>query len=158
MRALPHGYTRDEPVDAAHNAELLARMPAPVDAFYAGFLAGDNTRALAVLDPAAVIRFPSYPPLAGLAAIADYFAFQSAIFASVEFQIVDVFSDGAVTTVIWREVGTLASGAAWRCHGVDTLVSSPSGITRIEVGGPAWMLRDILPRFTRSVDRIGQQS
>jgi hypothetical protein len=146
---LPRGYTGDEPYDTARNAELIGQMPAPVDAFYAGFLSGDTAGVLAALDPAAAVHFPSYDPLLGIGAIADYFAFQSAAFGAIDFQLVQVFTDGALTLVLWRERGELVDGTPWRCHGVDTLVSAPSGITHVEVGGAAWMLRDILPRYTR---------
>jgi ketosteroid isomerase-like protein len=145
---LPRGYTGDEPYDTSRNAELITRMPSPVDAFYTAFLGGDNAGVLAALDPAAVVHFPSYQPLTGVRQIADYFAFQAAVFGALDFQLVQVLTEGAMTIVLWREQGVLADGTPWRCHGADTLVSAPSGITRVEVGGPAWTLHDVLPRYT----------
>jgi hypothetical protein len=85
----------------------------------------------------------------GIEQIADYFAFQGGAFGAMDFQLVQVFTDGAMTLVLWRELGELVDGTPWRCHGVDTIVSAPSGITHVEVGGAAWMLRDILPRYSR---------
>lgn len=144
---LPFGYTGDQPADTSRNGEFLALMPSPVDAFYVAFLSGDNAGMLGALDPAAVIRFPSYEPLVGTERIAGYLAFQSKAFDAVGFQLVGVFTEGAQTVVIWREQGVLADGTPWRSHGADTLVSAPSGITHVEVGGPAWPLREILPRY-----------
>ena len=152
---LPRGYTGGEAYDTARNAGLITRMPGPVDAFYTAFLRGDSTGMLATLDPAAVIRFPSYAPLAGAARIADYLAFQGGAFGALDFQLVEVLTEGAVTIVLWREQGVLSDGTPWRCHGADTLVSAPSGITHVEVGGPAWTLRDVLPRYTAPAARIG---
>jgi SnoaL-like domain len=152
---LPRGYTGDETYDTGRNAELIARMPTPVDAFYAAFLGGDSAAMIAALDPAAVIRFPSYEPLAGTARIADYLAFQGSAFVALDFQLVQVLTEDAVTVVLWREQGALSNGTSWRCHGVDTLVSAPSGITHVEVGGPAWTLREVLPRYTAPEARIG---
>jgi hypothetical protein len=102
---------------------------------------------LGALDPAAVVHFPSYPPLVGIGEVSAYFAFQAAVFGELDFQLVDVLGDGAVTAVLWREKGLLADGAPWQSHGVDTLISTVSGIKHIEVGGPAWALRDVLPRY-----------
>ena len=154
---LPRGYTGDERYDTGRNAQLIARMPVPVDAFYAAFLGGDSAAMLATLDPAAVIRFPSYEPLAGTARIADYLAFQDNAFGALDFQLVEVLTESGVTIVVWREQGALSDGTSWRCHGADTLVSAPSGITRVEVGGPAWTLRDVLPRYTAPGAQIGLQ-
>jgi hypothetical protein len=61
----PRGFTGDEVYDTSRNTELIALMPAPVDAFYAGFLGGDVAGVLGALDPAAVVHFPSYTPLHG---------------------------------------------------------------------------------------------
>ncbi len=152
---LAFGYTADDPYDTSRNAEVISQMPAPVDAFYTAFLGGDNAGVLAALDPRAVVRFPSYAPLVGTDQIEEYFAFQSNALFELAFQLVQVFSDGATTVVIWREKAVLADGTPWRCHGVDTLISAPSGITRVEVGGPAWTLRDVLPRFTPTTTQIG---
>jgi hypothetical protein len=149
---LPLGYTGDEAYDTARNAELITQMPTPVDDFYTAFLGGDPAGVLGALDPAAVVHFPSYEPLVGIEQITGYFDFQAASFGAIEFQLVQVFTDGAMTLVVWREQGELVDGTPWRCHGVDTLVSAPSGITHVEVGGAAWMLRDILPRYTRVLE------
>jgi ketosteroid isomerase-like protein len=150
-RDLAHGHTGDAAYDTSGNPAVIERMPAIVGAFYTAFLAGDTAGVLAALDPAAVVRFPSYPPLAGRARIAEYFDFQSGVFRSVDFQLVAVLTDGALTAVVWREKGVLSDGTPWRCHGVDSLVCTPSGITHVEVGGPAWTLRDVLPRFTPTI-------
>jgi SnoaL-like domain len=158
VAVLPNGYTGDEPYDTSRNAELIALMPAPVDAFYLAFLSGDLPGVLGALDPSVVVHFPSYPPFAGIEQVAAYFACQSEVFGALDFQLVEVLADGAVTAVLWREKGVLADGTPWRSHGVDTLISTPSGIKHVEVGGPAWALRDVLPRFTETPAQIGTRS
>ncbi|MCW2523035.1 MAG: hypothetical protein JWO63_1370 [Frankiales bacterium] len=158
LPVLPAGHTGQEPYDTAGNAELIALMPAPVDAFYLAFLSGDIAGVLAVLDPRAVVHFPSYRPFVGRAELAAYFTFQSEVFGALDFQLVDVLRADAATAVIWREKGVLADGTPWSSHGVDTLISTPSGITHVEVGGPAWALRDVLPRFNQTPSPIGAHS
>jgi ketosteroid isomerase-like protein len=151
VAVLPTGFTGEEPYDVSRNDELVALMPDPVRAFYRAFLSGDVPGVLGVLDPAAVVHFPSYPPLVGIEAVAAYFAFQAGVFGELDFQLVDVLGEGAVTAVLWREKGLLADGTPWQSHGVDTLVWTASGIKHVEVGGPAWALRDVLPRFNQPI-------
>ena len=141
------GITRGTASDAG-NAGVIAAMPGPVAAFYRGFLTGDVPAIVALLHPDVRIRFPSYPVLRGVPAARHYFEFQENAFGELAFQLVETFTEGAVTYVVWREDGVLASGAPWRCHGVDTIECRGGAIARVDVGGSAWPLLEILPRYS----------
>jgi hypothetical protein len=146
-RSLPFGFSGDEDVDVSANAGVVAQLPVPVDAFYAAYLSGDLEGMLAALRPSVTVRFPSYLPLRGLDQARAFFDFQSTLFGRMDFQLIDTFTVGTATVVIWREDGTTAAGEPWRCHGVDTVIADSSGISSIEVGGSGWPLRELLPRF-----------
>jgi hypothetical protein len=147
LSALARGIAGDDAVVTAGNADVVARLPLPVGAFYAAYLGADLAGMLALLHPAVTLRFPSYPPLVGIDRAREFFEFQSTLFREMDFQLVDAFSQALMTVVIWRESGTTASGAAWRCHGVDTLLADRKQILAIQVGGSGWPLRELLPRF-----------
>lgn len=130
------------------NDDVITRMPEAVARFYRGFFAGDVPAIVAELHPACRIRFPSYPVLHGVAAARDYFSHQDGSFGELAFELVDVFTTGPVTYVVWREDGLLADGTPWQAHGVDTLEQAHGLLRRVDVGGSAWPLREILPRYT----------
>jgi len=144
------GITGADTISAASNDAVLAGMPRAVAAFYRGFFAGDVEAVVALLHPASRVRFPSYPVLRGPDAARGYFAFQEGVFGELEFQLVEAFTEGGATCVVWREAGRLASGDPWRCHGVDVFEERAGLIARLDVGGSAWPLRHILPRYDPS--------
>ncbi|MCU1656734.1 MAG: hypothetical protein JWO57_1390 [Pseudonocardiales bacterium] len=144
---LPDGIAGEEDVVVAGNADVVARLPVPINAFYAAYLGGDLEGMITTLHPAVTVRFPSYRPLVGIDQAREFFEFQSTVFDQMDFQLVDAFSHGLMTVVIWRETGTTASGEPWRCHGVDTLIGDGQRIIAVQVGGSSWPLRELLPRF-----------
>lgn len=141
------GVLGSEPASRECNDEVMRSMPEPVAEFYRGYLSHDVPRMLAVFAHHVRVNFPSYPVLAGIEQAAAYFEFQETVFHDLVFELVNVYVDGPVSAVVWREQGHSSSGQRWTSHGVDVFRHAHGLIRSLDVGGHFKPLRDALGRF-----------